>query len=77
MTDKLKPVKCGCGGEAKVIKYRSCVDGVIRWFVLCTNCNIITAQYPIESEAITAWNRAMGVDVNSVVSVFSSEVKNE
>ena len=56
MTDELKPVRCGCGGEAKIIHsdYRNSV--------YCTACGIQTCYYATEAEAITAWNRAMGAD---------------
>ena len=56
MTDELKPVPCGCGGEAKVEEW------VGRWYVRCqkSNCLISTKNCDTEAEAITAWNRAMG-----------------
>ena len=74
MTDELKPVKCGCGGEAVIY--------VTHWWGKCYVCECDecgTASRPCttEAEAVEAWNRAMGADVNSVVSVFSSEVKDE
>ena len=73
MTDELKPVRCGCGGEARIEK----TSGG-NYQVKCANCFIETGfWYTAEAEAIEAWNRAMGADVNSVVSVFSSEVKDE
>ena len=53
MTDELKPVRCGCGGEAKII------HGDYRTSVYCTNCGIQTCYYATEAEAIEAWNRAM------------------
>lgn len=73
MAEELKPVRCGCGGEAKVEYW------VGRWYVRCqnANCLISTRNCDTEAETVTAWNRAMGADVNSVVSVFSSEVKDE
>ena len=54
-TDELKPVPCGCGGEAKVI---TCAFGNAK-MVLCGRCGMRTVQ-TTEAEAITAWNRAMG-----------------
>lgn len=74
MTDELKPVRCGCGGEAVIY--------VTHWWGKCYVCECEecgTASRPCntEAEAVKAWNRAMGADVNSVVSVFSSEVRNE
>ena len=61
MTDELKPVPCGCGGEAKVHH----VDMIPyhlqdRWYVSCPSCNICTDMYYTEAEAVQAWNRAMG-----------------
>lgn len=58
MTDELKPVRCGCGGEAKVAPYHG--DGYESFYVYCQNCNIDSDYYETEAEAVTAWNRAMG-----------------
>ena len=55
MTDELKPVRCGCGGEARIGKIYG--DA---WTVECTECGIQSGCYDTEAEAITAWNRAMG-----------------
>ena len=56
MTDELKPVRCGCGGEAEV--------GEVHFWgrcytVQCSECGIETKPQNTEAEAITAWNRAM------------------
>lgn len=60
MTDELKPVRCGCGGEAK--------HGYHAGFncVWCEDCGISTRDYDTEAEAIQAWNRAMGAKVINV-----------
>lgn len=50
-----KPVKCGCGGEAKV----QGLNGGERWFVFCRQCHTDSDLYDTEAEAITAWNTAM------------------
>ena len=71
MTDELKPVRCGCGGEAMLL-----VD-MNNYSIMCRKCGISTENYDTETEAIGAWNTAMGAGTNSVVSVFSSEVKDE
>lgn len=60
MTDELKPVRCGCGGEATVDCYLGGLDKNDLYYVYCPECNIQTANYLIEAEAITAWNKAMG-----------------
>lgn len=60
MTDELKPVRCGCGGEAKVIKheYFECSP---TYGVTCYKCGTATNQgFDTEAEAIQAWNTAMG-----------------
>jgi len=61
MTDKLKPVRCGCGGEAKVSTWTGSNATVINDCnaVYCENCGIQTKKYNTEAEAIEAWNRAM------------------
>jgi hypothetical protein len=57
----LKPVPCGCGGEAKIghIEKTSYLPKD-RWYIGCPKCDICTGIHDTESEAITAWNRAMG-----------------
>lgn len=60
MTDEIKPVRCGCGGEATVDCYLGDLDKNDLYYVYCPECNIQTANYLIEAEAIQAWNRAMG-----------------
>lgn len=54
--EELKPVRCGCGGEA--------FAGEVRFWgrcytVQCSECGIETKPHPTEAEAVTAWNRAM------------------
>ena len=62
MTDELKPVRCGCGGEAE--RNATLVDFLgrdMRYSLRCEDCGIMTNWYRTESEAIEAWNTAMGV----------------
>ena len=59
MTDELKPVRCGCGGEAEVITIHK-YDGDVVYYVVCMECRIETPEVYTEAEAIQAWNRAMG-----------------
>lgn len=57
--DDLKPVRCGCGGEAVVVKH-TFHGASPSYGVECMNCHVETWQfYNEEAEAITAWNRAM------------------
>lgn len=53
--EELKPVRCGCGGEAKTWKYEKA------WEVMCAKCYTRTDLFMTEAEAIEAWNRAMGI----------------
>lgn len=62
MSDDLKPVRCGCGGEAKVISYLRREYCKMAYYVRCENCGTETDDLHSEAEAITAWNRAMGAD---------------
>ncbi len=57
MEKEMKPVRCGCGGEAHVLNpsYTHCK------VVMCSRCGIRTPYMQSKAEAITAWNRAMGV----------------
>ncbi len=59
MTDEMKPVRCGCGGEAKVIMIIPEV-----YAVECSKCWIRTGSpAKTEADAVIAWNRAMGGNV--------------
>ena len=61
MSDKLKPVRCGCGGEAYYEAYENYNFGsYIAHIMICDKCGMRTAEWPSEAEAIEAWNRAMG-----------------
>ena len=53
MTDELKPVRCGCGGEAKVDEWIDVCE------VRCPCCGISIRRI-FKDEAIKAWNKAMG-----------------
>ena len=69
MTDSSKPVKCGCGGEAKVILDMQVLSKPAVE-VKCEKCGImIIRQTNKPSEAISAWNRAMGERTAKVVGV--------
>ena len=64
MNDELKPVLCGCSGEAQVVRYSVKDWDLNKWvpafYVKCKKCGIRTIDYPTEAEAIEAWNTAMG-----------------
>lgn len=65
MTDELKPVNCGCGGEAVANDYIDRYENKTEYFVHCVKCGICSADYDTEAEAVQAWNRAMGAkDIN-------------
>ena len=57
MTDELKPVRCGCGGEMLMETIGNPVFG---WRLRCPKWHIMTSWFDSEAEAIEAWNRAMG-----------------
>lgn len=63
MSDELKPVRCGCGGD--VVVNRVNYEGFEDYEVHCANCFIRTDGYNDEAEAIQAWNKAMSAkDIN-------------
>lgn len=51
----IKPVKCGCGGEAIIY-----INGARQAKIYCEKCGIESNVFATKYEAITAWNRAMG-----------------
>ena len=55
----MKLVNCGCGGEAFVHLMRF-EKSESRYYVQCDECGMRTEIQWTESEAITAWNKAMG-----------------
>jgi len=62
---ELKPVRCGCGGEAKVDW--TVINGAYMTGVVCQKCGMKTASFydrddkdKVIAEAIEVWNRAMG-----------------
>ena len=61
MSEELKPVNCGCGGESVV---RERVYG--GYEVYCSRCFITTDDCETETEAIQAWNRAMGAGKSEI-----------
>ena len=70
MTEERKPVRCGCGGEAKVqIIHWDTVEDYDdpTYLVECDECGISTNDYDTEAEAITAWNRVMGERTAKVI----------
>lgn len=73
MSDELKPVRCGCGGEA-IIGLKEWEDRKGNYhensFVYCNDCSISTGGYLTEAEAIEAWNRAMGTNTRRLLEVL-------
>ena len=69
MSDELKPVRCGCGGEAKVepLPFETWNDiwdaSASQYFVRCDRCGMTTRLHDTEAEAVEAWNRAMSENV--------------
>lgn len=58
MENEIKPVKCGCGGEAEVYQ------DAYNYFVACNNCGTQTVWYDTQEEAIETWNTAMGKPID-------------
>lgn len=63
MTDEMKPVRCGCGGEAVIY--------VTHWWgkcyvCECEECGTVSRPCNTEAEAVEAWNRAMGATDTNV-----------
>ena len=62
MNDELKPVRCGCGGNAAVLLGES----TTYFEVKCCRCGMKTALKRTRNEAIEAWNKAMSGNVQYV-----------
>ena len=58
----IKPVKCGCGGEAIIY-----INGARQAKIYCEKCGIESNVFATKYEAITAWNRAMGERTAKVI----------
>ena len=69
MTDELKPVLCGCGGEAEIGK-KYLMGNLPDVYVICGNCSIRTGEYYSEAEAVEAWNTAMGTNTRRLLEVL-------
>ena len=76
MSETLKPVRCGCGGKARIVY----IDGEDSedTFVECIRCRISIPVCPSEAEAVTTWNRAMGAtDMNVGDKERTAKVSNQ
>ena len=63
--DGLKPIRCGCGGEAKVKKY-TFHHALPLYRVRCETCGMQSGVRDTEAEAIQVWNRAMGAGKDEI-----------
>lgn len=59
MIDELIPVRCGCGGEARIDAYLGDLHKSNLYYIYCAKCDIRTSNYLSEAEAVEAWNTAM------------------
>ncbi len=73
MTNELKPVKCGCGGEARICSYLSREDCMMVYYVKCEKCGIETDDLPSEAEAVKAWNTAMGAYTTAYTTAHTTD----
>lgn len=73
MTDELKPVRCGCGGETWAFMTLYPENPERPYICQCRNCFTRTGGYPTESDAITAWNRAMSAKDINVPNKFATD----
>ena len=65
MSEKLKPVCCGCGGEAIILKADEYHQFPDTYYVSCTKCTAGVGPYDTEAETVKAWNTAMGTTEKS------------
>ncbi len=69
-----KPVKCGCGGEASVDFFIGEPSEGTSYVVYCRKCEIQTMSYDTMTEAVEAWNRAMGATDIHVGDKFAKDI---
>ena len=74
MSEELKPVRCGCGGEAEAIVLEDYETNKPWHIVQCNKCKIETDEYRTKSEAITAWNKAMDAKDINVPNKFATDI---
>ena len=76
MSEELKPVHCGCGGEAEFY-----TQPLLGCYVICGNCGMRTRLFINRAEAIEAWNTAMRGNTEEKLKAFwdgmSAEMKEE
>lgn len=65
MTDELKPVKCGCGGEA-IVKKHTFYRALPLYSVKCDRCGIQVPSRNTEAEVVEVWNRAMNAGKDDI-----------
>ena len=72
---ELKPVNCGCGGEAKVDW--TVINGAYMAGVVCQKCGTKTASFydrhakdKVITASVAAWNRAMGAELRGSCEVL-------
>ena len=70
MEDEITIVNCGCGGEATVDQ----TDGYDEYQVYCPKCFMCSGTFNTKSEAITAWNKAMGAKDINVPNKFATDM---
>lgn len=69
MEDEIKIANCGCGGKART---ELSGEPFAPWIVKCPTCGIRTELQ--DTEAITAWNRAMGAKDINVPNKFAADI---
>ena len=75
MSEELKPVRCGCGGEAEVCRGTS---NPAYFWVECKGCHTMGAMKLSEAEAVQTWNKAMGAkDINVPDKERTAKVSNQ
>ena len=77
MTDELKPVNCGCGGEVLAFMTLYYENTERPYICQCRKCFTRTGGYPTKAEAIQAWNRAMGNRMESQTVVRTAKVESK
>ena len=68
MENELKPIRCRCGGEARLVKIANECYECVYYQVMCMSCRTKTDwSFQTMDEAVKAWNKVMDKNIGHVI----------